>query len=278
MVSENRTREVTTYTRVPETRTETRKVSKRVTCWEDRVVNKTSYKTVQETVMQKKLVSAGHWENREECVPDHLANFRNGLSGAFSGLGRGHGHHGCSDPCNPCPTTCATQCAPAPATKTVCRKHWVACPQYECCPVTVCKKVAVCEQVTCKVAVCKTVCEDVQVQVCGYKCVPCTRTETYCVNVCKPVCEKATRQVRVCVPYDETVTCTRMVSRQKTVEVPVAPAAPTNNCSDACATTSSGCCDSGSGGHGFGGFGGRLRGLFDGFGGGHNHGSSCGCR
>lgn len=238
-VWEERERTVTCYKRVPVTTWETRKVCKHVTTYEDRMVTRTTYKTVQETVMQKRLVRLGHWENYEVTRPDFLG----GLRGAFSGLGCGH--HGCGNSCDPCASSCNNSCAPA--CRTVCRKKWVYCPQYECCPVTVCKKVACCEQVCCKVAVCKPVWCEEKVQVCRYQCVPETRCEKYKVCVTRKVPCKATRTVRVCVPYEECVTCTRMVRRTVCKEVPV-----NDCCNNACGNS---CC-----GFGFD-FGGRLRGL-----------------
>jgi len=157
---------------------------------------------------------------------------------------------------------CGSCCEPVKCCREVCRKVWVRCPEYECCPVTVCKKVKVCETVVCKVAVCKTVCEDVQVQVCVTKCVPECRTETFCVNVCRQVPCTGTRTVRVCVPYEETVTCTRMVQRQVCREV-------ADNCGNGCGSCDSGC---NSCGHGH-----RVGGLFQGLFGGHRSNGDC-CR
>jgi hypothetical protein len=187
---------------VPVMKTETRKVCKNVTVWEDRTVCKKEWKTVQETVCKKELVRLGHWECKEVCA-----------SGLFGG---GHKHRG--DCCDPCATTC---CAPPTRTK----KVWVHCPEYCTRNVTVCKKVCVNTPTVCKVAVCKQVWEEAKVQVCTYQCVEEKRVEKYTVMVPKTVNYKATRTVRVCVPYEETVTCTRMVARQVTREVPCAPAA-----------------------------------------------------
>ena len=100
------------------------------------------------------------------------------------------------------------------------RKVWVCCPKYECCPKTVCKRVCVQVPTTVCVPVCKKVQETVQVQVCSYRCVNETHTEKYTVNVRKQVKVQETIQVRTCVPVEETVTCTRMVRRCVTREVP----------------------------------------------------------
>ena len=48
--------------RVPVMKEECRKVCKKETVWEERTVNKTSYRHVQETCMKKSLVRLGHWE------------------------------------------------------------------------------------------------------------------------------------------------------------------------------------------------------------------------
>jgi hypothetical protein len=232
-VPEVRERVICCVKKVPVTTTQTRKVCKTITVNEERTVMKTCYRTVEETVMKKKLVSLGHWECREKEA--HLANC----------LAKLHNRHSC-DPCaQPCP-------------KTRTHKVWVHCPKYECCPVKVCKKV--CEQVPskCIVPVCKQVWSEEQVQVCSFKCVEEKRTEKYTVNVTRKVPCKATRTVRVCVPYEETVTCTKMVQRCVTRQVPCEPV-----CNDACATDS--CCSKGH----------RLSGLFKGHG--HRSNGSC-CR
>jgi hypothetical protein len=243
-------RTVTVNKLVPVVREEVRKVARNVTVYEDRTTMKTSYQTVQETVMQKKLVSRGHWECQEVAARHGL------LSGLLGGGGHGH-KSACSDPCaDPCATPCAPVCTP---TRT--KKVWVHCPEYVECPVTVCKKVCVQTPVTCKVAVCKTEWVNETVKVCTTQCVPETRVEKYTVNETRQVTYKATRTVRVCVPYEETVNCTRMVARQVTREVPcAAPAAApcSNSCNDACAAPRCGILS-------------RLRGSF-----GSGCGSSCG--
>jgi hypothetical protein len=187
--------------KVPCYRTEHRKVCKTVTCYEDRTCYKTCYHTVQETCVRKHLVRCGHWECRETCHCSH-----------------GWGHH--NDCCDPCHQPCCTV-----------RTHrvWVHCPEYEDRCHTVCRRV--CEQVPycVKVPVCHTVWEDVCVQVCTYQCVTEQRVEKYtCYETVKVPC-KVCRTVRVCVPYEECVTCCRMVCRQKCIQVPVC-----DNCCPSC--------------------------------------------
>lgn len=234
-VAECRERTCTFVKKVPVVKCETRKVCKHVTVWEDRTVCKTEWKTVQETHCKKELVRLGHWECKEVAA----------FGGLFGGGGHGHKHCGtsCGTSCDPCATT---SCAP---TRT--KKVWVHCPEYCSKPVTVCKKVCVQVPTVCKVAVCKSVWEEVKVNVCTYQCVNETRVEKYTVMVPRTVKYKATRTVRVCVPYEETVTCTRMVARQVTRQVPCAPTT--------CCETNA-CCETRSG----------FRGLF-------NRGSHSGC-
>lgn len=211
-----RERVVSCVKKVPEYRTEIRKVSKNVTVYEDRTVTRNTWKTVEETVMKKRLVSLGHWET--------YATTRSSLLGSL-----------CKDPCDPCASSC----------RTVCRKKWVCCPQYECCPVKVCKRVCVPETVCCKVAVCKTVCCDQEVKVCTWKCVTEQRVEKHTCYETRKVACKATRTVRVCVPYCETVTCTRLVKKAVCKEVACTPAATTScGSSSACGSACTTSCDS----------------------------------
>ncbi len=231
-------RTVTVTKRVPVVKEEIRKVMHNVTVYEDRIVNKTSHKYVQETVMKKQLVRLGHWECQE--VPALFGGFGGG------GLFGGHGHHGngaCGDACgsaacaDPCKTSCSTPCR----TRTV--KRWVSCPEYRECPVTVCKKVCVTEAVKCKVAVCKQECREEKVKVCTYQCVTENVVQKYTCYETRKVACKATRTVRVCVPYTETVTACRLVPR--TVAPKSDACGPTtacgngNNCNTSCSTD---CC------------------------------------
>src|ERR1019366_9050084 len=148
--------------RVPVMTEQCRKVCHKVTVWEERMVNKTSYKYVQETHCKKVVVRHGHWECKE--VP--------ALFSGFGGLFSGHGHS-CGSSCGSCDTGCSTGCNDACSTpcKTRTVKHWVHCPEYKECPVTVCKKVCVTECVPCKVAVCKNEWREEKVKVCTYQCV-----------------------------------------------------------------------------------------------------------
>jgi len=210
--------------RVPVMKEECRKVCKKETCWEEKVVNKTSYKYVQETCTKKTLVRLGHWECKE--VPALFSGFGGGL---FSG-------HGCGSSCGSCSTGCSTGCNDACSSpcKTRTVKHWVSCPEYKECPTTVCKKVPVCEAVKCKVAVCKNVWVEEKVKVCTYQCVTEQQKVKCTVYVKKSVPCTATRTVRVCVPYEETVTCCKLVPKTVTRQVACAPA-----CGNSCNTCNS---------------------------------------
>jgi len=220
-------KEVVVKKQVPVWTEEMRKVCHKVTTYEDRVVNKTCYKHVQETVMKKQLVRLGHWECREV----------NGLLGGGSGGlfgGHGHGHccnKGCGDACGKA-DACNDSCRPART-----RKVWVSCPEYKCCPHTVCKKVCVTEAVKCKVAVCTNVWKEEKCKVCKMTCV-----EEKCkVTVCETRKVKctATRTCRVCVPHEETVNCCKWVQKTVTRQVPVSNAC----CSNTSACGSNACCE-----------------------------------
>lgn len=213
MVPEERTRECIEVKCVPTMVKERRKVCKNITVWEERTVCKKEWKTVTETCMKKKLVRMGHWE----CVQVEAC-----FANLFSKC--------CSNPCDPCAPQCCT--------KTRTKKRWVHCPEYQYCPQTVCKKVCVNVPTVCKVPVCKQVWEECDVNVCRHDRVETKRTVKYTVCVAKQVSCKATRTVRVCVPCEEEVTCTRMVAR--TVERTV----PADTCAPACGSScSSSCCE-----------------------------------
>ena len=188
--------------RVPETKTVMRQVCSTVTCYEDRVTMKKCYEYQQQTCMVKKCVSKGHYECCQVCKQPSC----------FEKL------------CNPC-------ACPHMVTK----KKWVHCPEYQECPVTKCVKVCVEKPVCCKVKVCKQVVKEVPCQVFTYRCEQ--KTEKYTVMVAHKVPCKATRTVQVCVPYEETVTCCRMVARQ--VQRQVADC-PTTCCQTTCCPTT--CC------------------------------------
>jgi hypothetical protein len=235
-----KTRTVSCVERVPVVKEEVRKVCHKVTVCEEREVCKKVWKTVEETVNRQRLVSLGHWEERESSG-----------CGLFGGHG-GHGHGGCNDSCN---NSCNDNCCART------HKHWVFCPQYECCPTKVCKKVCVEEKCKVKVPVCKNEWKEEKVKVCTYECKTTQRQEKYTECVTRQVPCDVTRTVRVCVPHEETVTCTRMVRREVCREVPCAPAH--NACNDSCHQSlcdrlhdalgrmrSNGCCERDSCGHG----------------------------
>ena len=229
-------RTVTVMKKVPVWTEQVRQVCHKETVWEERMVNKTSHKYVQETVMKKQVVRMGHWECKE------VAALFGGNGGGLFG-GHGHGHHGCGDACGTkgCSGACSTSCNDSCA-RTRTKKVWVNCPEYRECPTTVCKKVCVTECVKCKVAVCKNVMREEKCKVCTYQCVQENRVEKYTVNEQRKVACKATRTVRVCVPYEETVNSCKMVQRTVARQVPVAPCASTSNCgsSNSCGND---CCE-----------------------------------
>jgi hypothetical protein len=197
-VCEQRERICTVTKRIPVTKTETRKVCHYETTCEDRVVMKNCYENRQVTCNVRKCVSKGHWECKEVCK----------APGCLEKL------------CNPC--ACG---------HTVTKKCWVSCPVYVNCPVTKCVKVCVQKPEVCKVNVRKPVYKEMQVQVCSYRCVEEKVVQKYTAQVTKKVPCKTTRTVRVCVPYEETVWCTRTVAR--TVERQV-PACETTTCCSPC--------------------------------------------
>jgi hypothetical protein len=206
-VCEQRERVCTVVKRVPVMTTETRRVCHYERVCEERTTMKTCYEYRQVTCNVKKCVSKGHWECKEVCQEP----------GFFEKL------------CNPC--ACG---------HTVTKKCWVSCPVYVDCPVTKCQKVCVQKPVVCKVNVCKPVYKEEKVQVCSYRCVEEKVVQKYTEHVTKKVPCKTTRTVRVCVPYEETVWCTRMVPR--TVERQVAECETT--CCTPCCTPSRSCCRS----------------------------------
>lgn len=220
-----RERTVTCIRRVPVCKEEMRKVCHKVTCYEDRVVNKTSYKYVQETCMKKQLVRLGHWECRE--VQPLF-----GGHGGGGGLFGGHGH-GCNSGCNDnCNNNCNDAC---PRTRT--KKVWVHCPEYRECPVTVCKKVCVTEAVKCRVAVCRNEWREEKVMVQSFQCVEEKKVVKVTEYEHRKVACKVTRTVRECVPCEETVNCCKWVRREVACQpcAPAcAPAACNNACNDSC--------------------------------------------
>lgn len=208
-VPETKTRQVTCYRHVQEMVNEVRTVCERVPVVEERTVCKPVWTTVTETVMVCKTVDRGHYECRE--VYSHMKALQN----------RMHSFRHRHDCCEPCPpSNCRTV------------KVWVPCKVTIQCPETRCRRVCTMVQHKCQVTVCKMVPKQVTVQVCRTRCIPETRTETYTCCVARMVPYQACRQVRVCVPYQETVTCCRMVPRTVTREVPVAVANAC--CGDVC--------------------------------------------
>jgi hypothetical protein len=197
----------TVYDRVPCMQTVTKKVCTYTTSWCDKTVMKPCYSYVQETCMKKQLVCRGHYEC--QCVPKHS-------------LFGGHKNN-CCDPCGSC-------CTPMKM-----KKVWVNCPEYRECPVTVCRKVCTMVPTTCKVCV-RTPCwSEVQCQVCTYQCVPRQVCQKYTCYETRQVPCTATRMVRVCVPYETTVCCTRWVTKQVCRQVPC--------CENTCCNTTSTCCN-----------------------------------
>jgi hypothetical protein len=209
------TKDVVCKKNVPVWTEETRKVCHKVNVCEERVVNKTCYKYVQETCMKKQLVRMGHWECRETCPLF-------GGGGGGGGLFGGHHGGGCCDSGCGNNNGCNDSCRPART-----KKVWVHCPEYRECPTTVCKKVCVTEAVKCKVNVCRDVWKEEKVKVCKMTCVE----EKVKVTVCetRKVACKATRTVRCCVPCEETVNCCKWVQKTVTRQVPCAPACETSN-------------------------------------------------
>jgi hypothetical protein len=249
-----KTREVTHMVRKQVEKEVCRNVTERIPCTETRTVMKShwSYQTV--TEMKTKRVDRGHWTCEE--VPAHFQNFLAKCKGGF-----GHGHRG-----NDC---CEQQCQPEPCPKTRTVKKWCSNWVTECYPVTCCKKVCTQTPETCQVTTYKCVTRQVTCKELCWVCEPCTRTETYTCNVQRQVPYTCTRQVWECVPFQETVACTRYVKKA----IPCAAPAPAPvNCAPVCETTTS-CCETSSrcGGHGL--FGG-LRNKMGGHG--HRNNNNCG--
>jgi hypothetical protein len=214
IIPETVTKTVTCYKRVCETVMETRCVTKRIPCYEERTEMVTRCKFVQVTEMQERTVRGGHWEcctvPAGQSVCDRLC-------------GR------CADPC---------------ATKTV--KHWVSECHKECVPVCKTKVVKECVPVCRKICTYKCVSETVQVPVTKVRCIPETKQVT--CTVCKKVMipYQAKRCVTTCEAVNEVVKGTKMVPKWVEKEVACAPApvcAPAP-CADTCGAAS-GCCGRG---------------------------------
>ncbi len=194
-------KQVTCYERVCETVMETRCVTKRVPCWEERVEMKTCWKLVQVTEMKTKVCKGGHWEC---CTVPAGPSVLDRL-------------------CGKCPDPCAT---------TTCRK-WVPECHTECVPVCRTKLVKECVPVCRKVCTYKCVTEQVTCPVQKVKCVAVQKTIT--VNECKKVCVpvQCKRTVCECVPVQEKVKVCKMVPTWVEKEVccaPVCQPCPTTCC------------------------------------------------
>ena len=197
-------RVVNVVNKVPVYNVEVRKVCCPVWTWEEKVCMKPCWETRQVTCMQKKCVSKGYWDTCEKET----------FLSKFGGLLRKD--KDCCDDCDPrCP-------------KTKCKKVWVNCPQYVDCPVTKCQKVCVMKQEVCKVKVCRTEVKQVEVKTCSWRCETTQRVEKYTCWETRQVPCKATRTVRVPVQVEEQVWVTRMVPREREVQV------ADTCCSDSC--------------------------------------------
>lgn len=217
MVPETRTRQVTCYKQVPETRIENRTYCVCVPVCEEKTVMQPCWTTQCVTKMVKKCVDKGHWECR--CV-----EVKPGLCDRIKEACKKH-KQGCCY-CPPCP-------------KTEMKKCWVPCKVWIECPVTCQERVCTYKPVTCRVTTYKKEMRTEQVKVTCCKCVAECRTETYTCCVAKCVPCQATRCVSVCVPVQETVTCCRMVCKQVAKQVPVCE---TTCCSPCCEPCCKPCC------------------------------------
>ncbi|HXG12478.1 MAG TPA: hypothetical protein VNK04_22170 [Gemmataceae bacterium] len=193
-VPEVRTRTCTVYRMVPEVRNVTRCYWVCVPCVEERTVMRPFYTCKPVTKVVRKCVDMGHWECREvPCRPTLRERLRR---------------------------LCGKDCCDCPRTKI--EKVWVKCPVWVEQCVTCLERVCEYRPVTCKVTVYRKELRQEVCQVTCCKCVPETRCETYTVMVERKVPYQATRTVCVCVPYQETVTLTRLVPRVVEKEVCVA--------------------------------------------------------
>lgn len=196
------TRTVTCNRIVCEPQTQMRTVCVRVPVVEEKVVMQSHWTCKPVTKMVRKCVDKGHYECREvPCTPTCGSKSHKWLSRK-------------KDCCDPCANACADACCVP--TKTV--RVWVPCPVWEECAVTCMERV--CEQRPVTVRCCSYRMESKQ-EACTVmvsKCVPETKTVTVMVSKCVPY--QAMRTVSVCVPTTEAVTCTRMVARTVTKQVP----------------------------------------------------------
>jgi hypothetical protein len=219
---ECRERTVCTIRRVQEMQEQCKKVCVRIPVCEDRTVMKPHYSYVTETKYVTKCVDRGHYECKE--VYSSFKAF-------YNGLGSLCGRNSC---CDPCGSSCGSCCAPS---NCVTKKCWVPCMVQEQCPVTCCRKVCDMQPCVIKVNTCRTEIREEKCMVCVTKCIPETHVEKYTACVRTMVPYEACRTVCCRVPHEECVTCTRMVARTVTREVPCAPAcAPACNTCNTCDT------------------------------------------
>jgi hypothetical protein len=220
--AECRTRTVTVNRMVPETHTEYRTQCVSVPCVENRTCMEAHWTCTPCTHMVTKWEDHGHYECHEEvCGPTMMDRMRKCFR-----------KNDCCDECEPV------------RTRTV--RCWVPCKVCVEVPVTTYERHCEMVPVTHQVTVCHTEQRQVAVQVCSYRCVPECHNETYTVMVPHQVAYQACRTVSTCVPYQETVTCTRMVPYTVEKQVPV-------ECGGCCSAQTS-CC----GGHKGKGWGGGM--------------------
>ncbi|MBY0523936.1 MAG: hypothetical protein K2R98_11090 [Gemmataceae bacterium] len=228
-VPETRTRVCTVYKMVPETRVETRTYCVCVPVCEEKTVMQACWSCVPVTKMVKKCVDQGHWECREVCCKPSLCD-------RIKEACKKH-----KEGCCYCP----------PPVKTKTEKCWVPCKVWVECPVTCMEKVCTYKPVTVKCVSYKKELRSEQVNVTCCKCVAEQRTETYTCYTTRQVPVQCTRNVAVCVPVTETVTCTRMVCRKVEKQVACAPTCCETSCCTPCCTKKkchkfghkSGCCE-----------------------------------
>jgi len=190
-----KTRMVTCYQMVPETKEVIRIVCKCVPVEEERTImqSHTTCKPVTKTV--RKCVDRGHYECRLVEVKPSL----------FERLCKKN------DCCEPCP-------------KYKTKKCWVPCPVWEEHTVTCMVKETVCVPVKVKCTVNKIVTTEEKCQVTCHKCVAVQKEETYTCCETKMVPFKATRCVAHCVPHKETVECCRLVAKTVVKKIACEPA------------------------------------------------------
>jgi hypothetical protein len=227
-IPETKTRTVTHYERVCETRPVTKTICEKVCVQEERTCMKTVWTCVPVTTYVCKTVDKGHWECKEvACEPGFFEKMK----------GRFHHKKDCCDPCAAACGGCGEACNTcAPATKTV--KVWVSCKVTEQVPCT--KMERKCEMVPTKqmVSVWKSIPKTVTCNETCWKCVPVCKTETYTCYTHRCVPYESVRTVSKCVPVCQEVTACRMVAKTVEKKVPVCETPCSNTCS-ACDT----CCE-----------------------------------